>query len=142
MKRGQMQISFGMIFSIILIIAFLALAFYGIKTFLELQNKAKIADFKDKFQADVSEAWSSSIYSDASEYSLPGKIDAVCITDSSENVFLKPETAYPSLSFITIDHIDTFNLPKDPYCIEKIDGKISVLIKKDSGDNLVTIKAR
>ena len=37
-----MKISFGMIFSIILIIAFLAFAFYAMKFFLDFKEKQKL----------------------------------------------------------------------------------------------------
>ena len=48
-----MKLSFGMIFSIILIIAFLALAFYGIKTMLDTQNEIKLKQFYDNLEADI-----------------------------------------------------------------------------------------
>ena len=52
-KSGQMKISFGMIFSIILIIAFLGFAIYAIMTLLEIIDNAKIAKFVEDLQGDV-----------------------------------------------------------------------------------------
>jgi len=37
-KRGQLKLSFGMIFSIILIIVFLGFAFFGIQKFMDYQK--------------------------------------------------------------------------------------------------------
>ena len=51
-KRGQMQMSFGMIFSIILIIVFISFAFYVIKKVLDAQRKAEIGLFIEKSNPD------------------------------------------------------------------------------------------
>ena len=41
-KRSQIAMSFGMIFSIILIVFFIVFAFYGINKFLKLQKEVQI----------------------------------------------------------------------------------------------------
>ena len=83
MKKGQMQMSFGMIFSIILIIFFLAFAFFGIRTFLGIQDTAEKAKFLSDIQNDVETVWKSAQSSQAKEYFLPGKISDVCFIDAS-----------------------------------------------------------
>ena len=52
-----MNISFGMIFSILLIVFFIAFAFYGIKKFLGFQDTIKIEKFLDDLQSDVDRVW-------------------------------------------------------------------------------------
>ena len=56
-KRGFMEISFGMIFSIILIIVFLAFAFFGIKKLLEVQESAMISQFEKNLQDNIDTMW-------------------------------------------------------------------------------------
>ena len=78
-KGGQLKISFGMIFSIILIIAFISLAIYGILWFLEKQKVAKVGMFYQDFQDDVDSLYRGTYGSDEFVYSLPGEIEEVCI---------------------------------------------------------------
>ena len=56
-KSGQMKLSFGMIFSIILIVAFVTFAVYAIITFLGVQEIAKVAIFRDNLQEDINKIW-------------------------------------------------------------------------------------
>jgi len=57
MKRGQLQISFSMIFSIILIIVFLSLAVFVILKFLDLGDKISIELFANDVQNSVNDLW-------------------------------------------------------------------------------------
>ena len=72
-KRGQMKLSFGMIFSIILIIVFISFAFYAIQKILEMQELMKVGKFKDNLEADIDSAWKGSQRSQEVEYILPKK---------------------------------------------------------------------
>ena len=76
-KNAQMKLSFGMIFSIILIITFLGFGFYAIKSFVGISEDVKIGQFENNLQEDVTELWKSQIGTMSAnrlEYSLPGKI--------------------------------------------------------------------
>ena len=135
-----MKLSFGMIFSIILIVIFIAFAFYAIKTFLELQDSIRIAQFVDGLQSAVDKAWRGVGESSTSvEYLLPSKIEFVCFKDDEyENLFFR------SKDFIEggkIEHINITKITKteDPFCIENIKGKVKMRIKKDYGEALVEI---
>ena len=79
-KKAQMQISFGMIFSIILIVVFLGFAFYAIKTFISTGNNAKAGIFLDKIEGDIEQILKSSVAvsSKPEEYLLPSFVDFVC----------------------------------------------------------------
>jgi len=92
-KRAQMQLSFGMIFSIILIIFFVAIAFYAIKVLLNTQNTMNISKFKSDLQNDVDKIWKSSKTSQEIQYLLPSKIKKVCFADFS-NPATKNEKIY------------------------------------------------
>jgi len=138
-KRGQMKLSFGMIFSIILIVIFIAFAFYAIQKFLGIQNTVKVGQFVDSLQSDVDKAWRSSQYSQKVEYFLPTKVEEVCFEDNEyENL------VFHSRDFIEgrkIKHINITKITedKDPFCIETTKGKVEMTIKKDYGEALVTI---
>ena len=60
-KNGQIEMSFKMIFSIILVITFLGFGFYAITKMVEMQETVQIEKFKDDFQEDVKEMWEGSI---------------------------------------------------------------------------------
>ncbi len=139
--KAQMKMSFGMIFSIILIVIFIAFSFYAIKKFLEFQDTLKIEKFFDEFQTHVKRAWEGSQSSNIRKYSLPNKIEGVCFTDDEyENLYFQSENIIRGTN---IEHIDietiTNNGKDDPFCILNENGKTQMTIKKDFGEILVTI---
>lgn len=132
--------SFGMIFSIILIIVFLAFGFYAITKFLEFQEDVKIEKFLNDFQEDVNSMWKSLQGSQTKTYSLPTKINAVCFKDDEfRNLEFNSKQV---INGDYIEHLDIENMTKkeDPFCINNTKGKISLTIVKDYGETLVTIK--
>ncbi|MDP3992585.1 MAG: hypothetical protein Q8P79_03720 [Nanoarchaeota archaeon] len=161
MKRGQMQISFGMIFSIILIVAFLGFAFYAIKIFLGFQNDAKAGKFLDDIQSDIDRIWRSSQSSEPQEYVVPSYADFVCFIDFSsdergendafylelkradygnENLAFYP-VKFTGFESKEINHIDIgeTTAEENPLCIKTSNGRVSLTLKKDFGEALVTI---
>ena len=56
-KRGQIQLSFGMIFSIIIIIATLAVGSYVIYYFWQLNNKLECQLYKNEIQKQIDKIW-------------------------------------------------------------------------------------
>ena len=161
MKKGQMKLSFGMIFSIILIIVFIGFAFYAIKTFLVLQDSTGVGTFIGDLQSDINKVWKSSQASQEETYSLPSGIQYVCFTDffSSEGKGAKEDlyeelkdtffgnentVFYPigssDFDSTEMDHIDIEKITEEenPFCIEN-NGEISIRLQKDFGDALVTI---
>lgn len=138
-KRGQMKLSFGMIFSIILIIIFIGITFYAVIKFLEFQDTVKISQFQNNLQTDIDKMWKSSQGSQEVEYSLPTNIDAVCFLDDEyENLVYRSDDV---LGGTNMDHIDIDKIldGKDSFCVINIKGKIKMVIKKDYGEALVTI---
>jgi hypothetical protein len=158
MKRGQIQISFGMIFSIIMIIATIAISFYVITYFIKIGRCSEISLFYDDLNKRVDKAWASPITREVYTSNLPSGIESVCFgslltvpvnygkeydvlkkyRNQKANVFLYPLTKSCSNSapfyYIKNAEIDGF------FCIEVISGKVSINIKKDSTDALVKIE--
>ncbi|HLC87186.1 MAG TPA: hypothetical protein VJH65_02850 [Candidatus Nanoarchaeia archaeon] len=163
-KRGQTELSFGMIFSIILIVIFLVVGFYAVRAFIGIGQQTETAKFYDDLQDDINKAWKSSKVSEQQEYLLPGKIKKVCFvdfaasaegrnqqiyenlnfgTDSlSHNILFYPTDAVEGLSSKKIEHIDLIKITENenPYCIENTNGKVKLTIKKNIGENLVLIE--
>ena len=144
-KKAQMKLSFGMIFSIILIIIFIAFAFYAIQKFLSFQESVKIEQFEENLQKDIDRMWKSTQGLQDVEYLLPTKIKSVCFIKEDE---YKQENLIFNLTddkFIAgkkIEHIDMEKIlaGKDSFCIDNVKGKLRMIIKKEYGDALVTIE--
>jgi hypothetical protein len=149
-KRGQSQISFGMIFSILLIIFFIAFAIYGIVKFLEVQRLAQVGKFKSDFQIDINKIWESSGRSSTPvEYYIPKEIKQVCFatrtnprTGKDENMYFMPDDA----SQYDGDMLNNLNIATTiagqsgrKLCIDVINGKVSMTLKKENNENTVTI---
>ena len=161
-KKAQMQISFGMIFSIILIIFFLAFAFFGIRAFLGVQGSGETAKFLNDFQSDAEKVWKSAQSSENEEYTLPDERSFVCFVDFSSSArgakngiynelkrayYEKENIVFYPLEFegtesAEIKYIDLTAITENenPFCIENINGKIKLRLTKGFGDNLVTIE--
>jgi len=146
MKRdkGQMELSFGMIFSIILIIVFIAFAFYTIYKFLGIQDSAKIGLFKNDLQSDVDKMWRSSQGSQEVEYSLPLKVKEICFVNEDENLILNSgsEEFIKIIERYNITHINVVEMTDEnsELCIENIKGQVKMIIKKNYGENFVLIE--
>lgn len=162
-KRGQINLSFGMIFSIILIIVFISFAFYAIGKFLDIQKAAKTGQFIDAFKADTDRMWKSSSGSQEVEYGLPSSVEQVCFTDflrnvkpankkeiyddlkfvyfEDENLFFYPVGSAGTVDSTKIDNIDLIGITsgENPYCINNVKGKVKLTIKKEIDEPLVVI---
>lgn len=138
-KRGQMEISFGMIFSIILIIIFLAAGIYGITQFLNFQKTVQIDKFMSDFQNDINTMWKSPQGSEPLTYTLPTDIISVCFkNDQFQN--LQFTSAHP-INGVLIENINIENITakENPYCIQNVKGQITLTIVKDYGETLVRV---
>ena len=163
-KRGAMEMSFGMIFSIILIVFFLSFAFFGIRAFLGVSDSAKTTKFLSDFRADVERVWKSSETSQVEEYTLPSKNEKICFVDFSapksginDGIYSELRRAYygkENMIFYPVNFEDVESLQaayidleattgegeENPFCIENADGKIKLRLTKGLSDALVTIE--
>lgn len=139
-KRGQMQLSFGMIFSIILIIIFIAFAVYGIGKFLNLQKNIQTKTFASDLQFDIDKLWNSQ-GSQPVEYSLPANIERVCFSEFENKLDIEIKTE-KSIENYNIKHAklsDDFSKGSGGNCISVKDRKISFQLEKGRNEALVTI---
>ncbi len=161
--KGQLELSFGMIFSIILIIIFISFAFYAIQKFLRIQDAVKVGQFVENLQSDIDKIWKSNQGSQKREFFLSQKIEYACFVDYSsakkgknqefykdlkqfyyenENLIFYPGGSAEELNAFEIKHIDLEKITENenPFCIENLKGKIKTTIKKNYEDALVMIE--
>ncbi|MDO8509280.1 MAG: hypothetical protein Q7S27_06395 [Nanoarchaeota archaeon] len=160
-KRGDFNLSFSMIFSIIVIIAIVAVAFYVIKSFVSVSECTQIGLFYEDIQEHISKAWQSPISKDTFIGKIPSGINLVCfgnlnqssskeyreehnsilkanINMKNRNLFLYPanKACDSTLSSIKLDHVKTDEF----FCIPAKDSKIELITEKDQFDSLVTLR--
>jgi hypothetical protein len=145
---GQTQISFGMIFSVILIIAFIAFAVYGITKFLCVNKVGQVERFKSDFQGDINNMWRSTQGSQEVNYIIPRNIKQVCFSDGEfENMYFVISKSN-NCGFSDGDLLSNVDIAKTiagstsrpkKLCIDSSDGKIYLTIKKAYNEDLVTI---
>lgn len=158
-KRGQTEfMSVGVIFSIIIVIALIAVSIYVVTTFMGIGQCADLGLFKESFQDSVDRAWSSEITSEVFTGRLPGGMEAVCFSEGKEitavsfqdeyqelrryvgrgNVFFYPAEEACDQPYIQIEHLDLTGVGWS--CFPVVDGKVSIGLEKGSFDSLVKIK--
>jgi len=164
-QGGIFGIGFGMIFSIILIVFFVIVAFIAIKAFLDTQRCAQIGLFIEDLQTEVDKTWNSQSSDFEFKSRLPSKIKYICFADLDEditstgvignigrelgvysgniaNMFLYPTEPACNMVHHEIEHIDVDKIisnQKNPYCIRVDDGSIKMQISMDFNDRLVSI---
>ena len=155
-----MQLSFGMIFSIILIVAFLAFAIFAITSFVNTGEDLKLLDFKTGLQEGVDKLWKGGQGSQELEYFLPNDVQEVCIVDfdsrfssekysdfqrvfyGEENLAFYPVGSADGLDSTKINHIDVekITLERNPKCFVVENGKVKITLSKNFEDTLVLMK--
>ncbi len=157
-----MQLSFGMIFSIILIIVFLVFAIYAITKFLNLQEGVQVGQFFNDLQNDVDKMWKGGQGSSEYTYRVPTSVEYVCFADFNspkrgdnqdkysqlqltfyefENMIFYPVGSAEGLDSYNLRHINITEITKieNPFCVENLKGKTKLTIRMNPGDSLVTI---
>jgi len=166
-KKGQevMGMSFGVIFSIIIIIAIIGVAAYAIVHFIGLKKCADTGFFYRDLQDEINRAWTAGTgrYVDAITIAAPSGITHFCFGNLSftstlppfipqqtelkrltqfgleGNAFLYPpnEACDGELFYFNLEHADAGDTF---FCILKdSDGKITATIHKEPSDRLVTV---
>ncbi len=155
-KRGDISLSFGFIFSVILIAIIAATAFYAIRYFINLSKCTQISLFHKEFQDEVDAVWNSEIASDNFAGNLPGAIKSVCFKDGNfqgsgreyeelkdyfsagGNMFLYPPENSCQQASRKAQHVDLSGL--NWHCFQVKDGKVAIKLEKNSDDALVRVK--
>lgn len=160
--EGPMGMSFGMIFSIILMVFFVIVAFMVIKQFMHTRDCLKVGMFSDDFQTEIDKVWNSQSNSFIFESQIPSGIEYICFANLSSrfrgeneeignaleiyelnngNVFLYPSGKSCEMPYFNIKHLDIKKIvqTENPYCIKVDDGKASFIIKKEFNQRLVGV---
>tara|TARA_Y100000310_G_C20599264_1_gene772133 strand:- start:172 stop:684 length:513 start_codon:yes stop_codon:yes gene_type:complete len=161
-KASILGLSFGTIFSIILIIFFFIIAFFVIRAFLGTQKCAQVGIFSDDFKNEIKKAWNSPKQVSTFKGRLPSSLTHVCFADFSKpfrgeyeeiwnviniydgenaNTFLYPIEKTCDMPYHDINHLDMENIisDKNPYCIVVESGNIDIEIQKELGDRFVRV---
>lgn len=139
-KKAAMELSFGMLFSIILIIIFIAFAIYGITKFLNLQKDIQLKTFVDNLNFDIDKLWKSQ-GSQPVTYSLPGNVEEICFSEDEfeKDLNLELKTKKGFGGTYNILHAEFSKEGKGSNCVPVENGKIKLQLEKDYGEALVTI---
>ena len=132
-KRGQLKISFGMIFGIILTIIFIAFAIYAASKFLNMSKGVQIESFNKNLQTDIENVWQSSQGSDIYVYPVPKSVIRVCfMADEQNNFRIIMEKSFKEYELKYVD------ITEDK-CFTPESGKIKIRLQKDFNERLVSI---
>ena len=158
--QGIMGMPFSVIFSVILIAIFLAVAIYAIMHFMGIKKCAEVGLFIDDFENAVDSAWNSQSSSKTFTSSLPSRIQYVCFADLNEDVNiatfreihekLQENSDYSDNMFFypqekdcieskKILHINAGLEEKNPNCLAVVNGKIAIKLEKGFNDALVKV---
>lgn len=161
-KKAESSIgmSFGVIFSIILMIVFIVFAFIAINYFLNMSKVTTVNLFYENLQNNINKVYASPSSEKEFSFELPPKIEMVCFFDfnksatheiekykevemydfTGENTFLFPQKAMSNLNKKTIENINIsqITINENPYCIQNPSSM--KLIKELIGSKTVIIK--
>ena len=143
-NKGAMELSFGMIFSIILIIIFIAFAIYGITKFLNLQKNIQTKTFVNNLNFDIDKLWKANSGSQPVTYSLPGNVEKICFSEDEfgKDINMELKTKEGFAGTYDIKHAklsEDFSKGSGGDCVPVEKGKIKIQLEKNYGENLVTI---
>jgi hypothetical protein len=115
-KKADINLSFGVIFSIILIAVFVFAAIYAINFFLNYSKCAQVGRFYNDLQGQVDLAFSSSSTENKPfEISLPGNVRKVCFANLSAPI-TNPGEEYEEISYYYLDDFNVFIIPGESGC--------------------------
>ncbi len=154
-KRGGIDLSFGMIFTIIVVIAIIGAAIYVIMFFLGLQECTEEGLFYSDLQSEVDTLWRSDFGTDTFEAVVPPDVTTVCVGDlnspgsgeeydklyiyrnSGSNVFLYPTDVACNAGHTRIEHVQN-----EPFeCYPVTNRRVRLGLSKGPTDALVSISA-
>ncbi len=157
-RRAQqsVEMSFGMLFSIFLIVVFFGAAIYAIVFFLDLTDSTGVGQFYEKLQKEIDNAWTSSMTEKNITIKLQNGVTDVCFVDHNAqitnnakysqisyidpdtNLFLLPPGEAGDLDIKTIEHINITKITEkqNPKCFSP---GTQITIKKGLYSKLVEI---
>jgi len=140
--KGAMELSFGMLFSIILIIIFIAFAIYGVSKFLNLQKDIQTKTFANDLNFDIDKLWKSQ-GSQPVIYSLPKNVEKVCFSEDEFekdiDIEIRGEKSIETYDIIHAKLSEDFSKGTGGNCVSVEDGKIALQLEKSREEALVVI---
>lgn len=154
--KGQIQLSFGMIFSIVIVIAILGVGVYVIINFVNLSRCTNINLFYNSLKEEVNKAWEADSVQKQLIKDIPSGIEKVCLGNFTQsysgfvnehdalarfsnagrnNFFFYPPEKACEMAANRMEHIKTSKF----FCVSAKEGKITLKLSKSSNDALVTI---
>ncbi len=153
-KRGDISISFEMIFSIIIIIAIIGAASYALVYFLDFKKCGEIGLFYNNFQKSIDYAWNADIVNTLFDGTLPSSIERVCVGNltladmngveykafrnyvlEDANLFLYPPAGACDISYKKLKHVNITEFE----CTSVRGGKASFSLNKREDEALVRV---
>lgn len=115
-KKADINLSFGMIFSIILIAVFIFAAIYAINFFLNYSKCIQVGRFYEDFQSEINSAFmSQSTENKVFSVNLPKNIDKICFANLSMKI-TNPGEDYEQIQDYYLDDFNLFILPGENAC--------------------------
>lgn len=148
-KEGQMQLSFGMMFSIFIIIVTIAVAFYVIKEFFLTSKCTELKAFHDDVQREIDTVWRSAAAQLSYQQSLPSSVKAICFGDpktwdarthraeaetfasyrtTENNFFIYPVQCGKATSVRKLSHVGI----QKGFCVPTAKGEVRLTLSKAS----------
>lgn len=153
--------SFGVIFSIILIVFILVTGIIVVKYFLDFQKCGQVKIFVDDFNEGVDRVWKSDSLEFNFEGRLPSGLEYVCFFNSSrsvrgnwddvgneinvfdrENLFFYPLEKSCDNPAHRVQHLNLGSITRtdNPYCIPVRSGRVVIGIEKGMNEGLVGVR--
>lgn len=164
-KKSQqtLGLSFSVIFSILLIVFFILIAFIAINAFLKTKDCAQIGIFINNFETEINKAWDSQKDSFEFRERIPSKLDYVCFANLSKRIkgewdyvgekisiykgaqatlFFYPPGKACEIPYKNVRHLNIEGVTDsdNPYCIKIEDGVAKIRIEKGFNDALVSVR--
>ena len=160
-KKGQFQIGFGMIFSIILMAAFLVVAIIAINAFLKVSCSIETGSFINDLDNEVNRIRKGSGEDTVKEFKINWcDFEYVCFYNLNEddtgnyasftrdfristgdegdhNLYFYPRSKSDVPSTL-IKHVN-MELSSNPYCFKKVDNKVRIRLTKSTSEALVRV---
>lgn len=160
-KKADTSLPFTWIFALILIVAFILAAMYGINSFLRFGTCSQIGLGMENFQKRVNDAYQSSSSDIEITIQIPA-VEKICFMNFSKpvtgdldvyqeisiyefqdaNTFLYPTGKACDMAYKKIKYLDleTTTVTSNPMCFDFVKGETTVRLKKELYARAVAVK--
>jgi hypothetical protein len=101
---------------------------------------AKVKSFQNELQGDIDALFYGVYGVNTKPYYIPKKIEEICfIEDEFENMYFLPLGEFDGGKLSHVDFSKTIPANSETLCVNVIEGKLVLNLRKNSGETLVTI---